>query len=99
MIRIIIISSKDSVPKSDKFVTSSEGSRDMPDLDSEESAAQRNNKKRHGLKILTLDQMLSRLSITLAQLQAGTNSKKLKSKIRQLLYSLFTLKRINQNNL
>ena len=99
MIRIIIISSKDSVPKSDKFVTSSERSRDMPDLDSEESAAQRNNKKTHGLKILTLDQMLSRLSITLAQLQAGTNSKKLKNKIRQLLYSLFTLKRINQNNL
>ena len=56
-------------------------------------------KKRHGLKILTLDQMLSTLSITLAQLQAGSNSKKLKNKIRQLLYSLFTLKRINQKNL
>ena len=99
MIRIVIISSKDSVPKSDKFVTSSERARDMPDLDSEESAAQRNNKKRPGLKILTLDQMLSTLSITLAQLQAGAKSKKLKNKIRQLLYSLFTLKRINQKNL
>ena len=30
-----------------------------------------------GLKILTPDQMLSRLSITLAQLNAGNNSEKL----------------------
>ena len=67
----IIISPKDSVPKSDKFVTSSERARDMPDLDIEESAAQRNNQKRHGLKILTLDQMVSRLPITLPQLQTG----------------------------
>ena len=41
-----------------------------------------------GLKILTPDQMLSRLPITLAQLKAGNNSEKLKSEIRQLLYSL-----------
>ena len=32
--------------------------------------------------------MLSRLSISLAQLKAGNNSEKLKNKIRQLLYSL-----------
>ena len=69
--KTIIISPKDSVPKSDKFVTASERARDMPDLDIEESAAQRNNQKRHGLKILTLDQMVSRLPITLPQLQAG----------------------------
>ena len=42
-----------------------------------------------GLKILTPDQMLSRLPITLAQLKAGNNSEKLKNEIRQLLYSLF----------
>ena len=41
-----------------------------------------------GLKILTPDQMLSRLPITLAQIKAGNNSKKLKNEIRQLLYSL-----------
>ena len=41
-----------------------------------------------GLKILTPNQMLSRLPITLAQLKAGNNSEKLKNKIRQLLYSL-----------
>ena len=41
-----------------------------------------------GLKILPLNQMLSRLPITLAQLKAGNNSEKLKNEIRQLLYSL-----------
>ena len=35
-----------------------------------------------GLKILTPDQMLSRLPITLAQLNAGNNSEKLKMKLR-----------------
>ena len=39
-----------------------------------------------GLKILTPNQMLSRLPISLAQLKAGNNSEKLKNKIRQLLY-------------
>ena len=39
------------------------------------------------LKILTLDQMLSRLPITLAQLKAGNNYEILKNEIRQLLYS------------
>ena len=41
-----------------------------------------------GLKILTPNQMLSRLPITLAQLKAGNNSEKLKNEIRQILYSL-----------
>ena len=38
-----------------------------------------------GLKILTNKQMLNRLPILLAQIQAGNNSKKLKNKIRQIL--------------
>ena len=42
-----------------------------------------------GIKILTPNQMLSRLPISLAQLQAGNNSEKLKNEIRQLLYSLY----------
>ena len=58
----------------------------MPDLESEESAEQRRNKKRQGLKILTLDQMLSRLPIIVASLKTGNNSEKLKTEIRQLLY-------------
>ena len=42
-----------------------------------------------GLKILTPNQMLSRLPITLAQLKAGNNSEKRKNEIRQLLYYLY----------
>ena len=38
--------------------------------------------KRKGLKILTLNQMLRRLPIFLAQLKAGNNSEKLKNEIR-----------------
>ena len=38
----------------------------MPELESEESAAERRNQLGQGLKILTPDQMLSRLPITLA---------------------------------
>ena len=49
----------------------------MPELESEESAAERRNQQGQGLKILTSDQMLSRLPITLAQLKAGNNSQKL----------------------
>ena len=45
------------------------------------------------LKILTPDQMLSRLPISLAQLKAGNNSEKLKNEIRQLLYSLYRQKK------
>ena len=37
-----------------------------------------------GLKILTPNQMLSRLPISLAQLKAGNNSEKLKNEIRHL---------------
>ena len=52
-----------------------------------------------GLKILTPQQMLSRLPILLAQLQAGNNSQQLKNEIRQLLYLLYRLKKAKQNNL
>ena len=40
------------------------------------------NQQGQRLKILTLDQVLSRLPITLAQLKAGDNSEKLKNEIR-----------------
>ena len=45
-----------------------------------------------GLKILTNKQMLNRLLILLAQIQAGNNSNKLKNEIRQILYSLYRSK-------
>ena len=65
----------------------------MPDLESEGSAEQRKIKG-EGLKILTPQQMLSRLPIFLAQLKAGNNSEKLKNEIRQLLYSLHRSKKL-----
>ena len=55
-----------------------------------------------GIKILTSNQMLTRLPITLAQLKAGNNSEKLKNEIRQLLYSLYRSKNMTKqvyNNL
>ena len=50
-----------------------------------------------GLKILIPSQMLSRLPISLAQLNAGSNFKKLKNEIRQLLYSLYRSKKLTKN--
>ena len=61
----------------------------MSELEGTESAEQPGQ----GLKILTPDQMLSRLPITLAQLKAGNNSEKLENEIRQLLYSLYRSKK------
>ena len=58
------------------------------------------NRKKHsgqGSEILTPNQMLSRLPITLAQSKAGNNSEKLKNEIRQLLYSLYRSKKLNNN--
>ena len=50
-----------------------------------------------GLKILTNKQMLNRLPILLAQIQAGNNSSKLKNEIRQILYSLYRSKLLTKN--
>ena len=49
-----------------------------------------------GLKILTPNEMLSRLRITLAQLKAGNNSEKLKNKITQILNSLYRSKKLTK---
>ena len=60
------------------------------------------NQQGNGSKILTPQQMLSRLPITLAQLKAGNNSEKLKNEIRQILYSLYRSKNMTKqvyNNL
>ena len=57
------------------------------------------NQKGQGLKILTPDQMLSRLPISLAQLNAGNNSEKLKNEIRQILYSLYRSKKLTKKSI
>ena len=67
-------------------------------IDIVEKILELNSKKESGkgLKILTPNQMLSRLPITLAQLKAGNNSEKLKNEIRQLLYSLYRSKKLTK---
>ena len=44
--------------------------------------------------MITPNQMLSRLPITLAQVKAGNNSEKLRNETRQLLYSLHRSKKL-----
>ena len=68
----------------------------MPELESEESAAEKRNQQGEGVEILTPNQMLSRLPISLAQLKGGNNSGKLKNEIRQLLYSLYRSKNMTK---
>ena len=55
-----------------------------------------------GLKILTNKEMLNRLPILLAQIQAGNNSNKLKNEASQILYPLYrskVLTKTGYNNL
>ena len=55
-----------------------------------------------GLEILTNKQMLNRLPILLAQIQAGNNSIKLRNEARQILHSLYRSKLLTKavyNNL
>ena len=54
------------------------------------------NQEGEGLKILTPNQMLDRLRISLAQLKAGNNSEKRKNEIRQLLYSLYSSQKLTK---
>ena len=57
------------------------------------------NQEGQGLKILTPNQLLSRLPISLAQLKAGNNSEKLKNEIKQLMSSLYRSKKNYKTNL
>ena len=78
---------------------------DMPPLETEEEAAKRqtslstipeetesDSSKGEGLKIMTPNQLLTRLPILLAQKKAGNNSQKLNNEIRQITYSLYSSK-------
>ena len=65
---------------------------DMSELGTDKSTEQEGQ----GLKVLTPQQMLSRLPISLAQLKAGNNSRKFNNEIRQLLYSLYRSKKLSK---
>ena len=84
-----------NVPKDNPSKT--EESKKMTDI--VERVLVLNSEKQIGLrlKILTPNQMLSRLPITLTQLKAGNNSEKLKNEIRKLLYSLYRSKKLTKN--
>ena len=48
------------------------------------------------IKLLTPNQMLKRLPIALAQINAGNNSESLLNEIRQIVYSLYQSKKITK---
>ena len=73
------LSRQKGVDKTDETSDEQPETTDMPDLESEESAAQR--RKHKGLNFFS--------SIFLAQLKPGNKSQKHRNKIRQLLYSLY----------
>ena len=53
-------------------------------------------KEGKGLKILTLDKLLTGLPVLLAQIKARNNLRKLKSEIRQIMYLLYQHNKINK---
>ena len=82
----------------------------MPPLETEEEAEKRQTslliipeetesdkeQSAKGLKIKTPNQLLTRLSILLAQKKAGNNSQKLNNEIRQIIYSLYSSKNMSK---
>ena len=87
---------KETDEETDEKTDDEMGAAIMPELESEESAVERRNQEGNGIKILTPNQMLSRVSISLAQLKAENNSGKLKNEIRQLLHSLYRSKNMTK---
>ena len=80
---------------------------DMRPLESEEDAAQRQGIRPmtppplpstigQGLKIMTPNQLITRLRISLAQKKTGNNSQKLNNEIKQILYSLYKSKNLSK---
>ena len=69
------------------------------DLESEESAAQRRNQPGWGLIVSTLNQMLSRLPISLAQLKGENNSEKLKKRNYTTILFVLQIKKTYKKHL
>ena len=102
----VIISGLKDLKKEIKEMSEEEKENEKPDkivkIVREILKFNKQNQEGKGIKILTPNQMLSRLPISLAQLKAGNNSEKLKNEIRQLLYSLYRSKNMTKqvyNNL
>ena len=65
----------------------------MPPLEGDEEKV-----KGKGLKILTSNELLTRLPILLAQINAGNNSYELKNETRQILYLLYQHNKITKKS-
>ena len=67
-------------------------------LNSVEKILDFNNQNQEGqrLKLLTPEPILNRILNSLAHLETGNNSQKLKNKINQLLYSLYRSKTLSK---
>ena len=71
--------------------------RDYTEMSSDANyKAKKYETKGTGLKILTPKQMLQRLPIALAQVEAGNNSQNSLNEIRQIVYSLYQSKLITK---
>ena len=102
----VIISGLKDLKKEIKEMSEEEKENEKPDkivkIVREILKFNKQNQEGKGIKILTPNQMLSRLPISLAQFKAGNNSEKLKNEIRQLLYSPYRSKNMTKqvyNNL
>ena len=102
----VIISGLKDLKKETKEMSEEEKENEKPDkilkIVREILKFNKQNQEGKGIKILTPNQMLSRLPIPLAQLKAGNNSEKFTNEIRQLLYSLYRSKNMTKqiyNNL
>ena len=90
---------KDKIKKMSKEEIENEKPNKILTLIEEIIIFNRENRKQQslGLKILTPNQMLRRLPITLAQLKGGNNFEKLKNEIRQLFYCLYRSKKLTKH--
>ena len=96
----VIISGLKDLKKEIKEMSKEEKEIEDPELIVEivEEILKFNKQKQEGqgIKILTPNQMLSRLAISLAQLKAGNNSEKNKNEIRQLLCFLYRSEKLTK---
>ena len=67
-----------------------------PSKDAKNSSLESDLSTGEGLKIMTPNQLLTRLPILLAQKKAGNNSQKLNNEIRQIIYSLYQSKNMSK---
>ena len=102
VIKSRLVDLKNEVKKMSEDETEIEKPDEMVDIVEKILELNDQNQEGKGLKILTPDQTLSGLPISLAQLKVGNDSEKLKNEIIQLLYSLYRSKKLSKriyNNL